>query len=114
VEVKPTTPRREATSIVIGVALLAGVGAYFASMHRVPFLCTALEGLAALLWWVSPPLLPVRLQPVLLSSIGFGLLVFFVAAFFTPALEKMCGPRLSDMENQMRQRKRQPRLVRIR
>jgi hypothetical protein len=40
----PTTPRREATSLVIAAALLAGVGAYFASVHRVPFLWTVLDG----------------------------------------------------------------------
>jgi hypothetical protein len=49
VDVKQTTPRREANSIVIGVALLAGVGAYYACIHHVPFLCKVLEGLAAFL-----------------------------------------------------------------
>jgi hypothetical protein len=108
----PTTPRREATSLVIGVATLTGFGAYYATVHRVPFLWTVLEGLATVLYRI-PAIASLRLPSVLLSSLGAALIVVVIGVICTSAIEKMCGPSLSQMENAMRARTKQPRTEKI-
>ena len=108
----PTTPRREATSLVIGAATLVGLGAYYATVNRVPVLWTVLDGLATVLYWI-PAIASLRLPSVLLSSVGAALFVGVVGVICTSAIEKMCGPALSQMEAQMRARAKKPRIERI-
>jgi hypothetical protein len=110
--VTPTTPGREARTIVIAAAILAGVGCYYASARRVPILSTILEGMASVLAWISP-LVHIRIPSEVLSSCAGGILVFILGAFCVPPLEKMCGPRIGDMESAMRARQREKGTVKI-
>jgi hypothetical protein len=112
-EMRPSAPRKEATTLIIGVGILAGFGAYYASVHRVPFLWTALDGVATVLCWI-PAISNYRLPSVFLSSAGAGLIVAAIGLVFSSAIEKMCGPRIAEMEQQMRQRQKSPRRVKIR
>jgi hypothetical protein len=110
-----TTPQREAAFLLAVMAGIAGIGAYLAQVNRVPIIDTCLLGLSSLLYEFIPPLngLKIAQAPELVTAFVTAILFYLSGCPFTPALARMCGPRLGQMENQMRSRSKKPRVEKI-
>jgi hypothetical protein len=110
-----STPQKEAAFLLAIMAVIFGIGAYLAQVYHVSVIDTCLLGLSSILYGWIPALngLKIPQAPELVTSLGAAIIFYVAGIPFTPKLARMCGPRLGDMENQMRARQRQPRRVKI-
>jgi hypothetical protein len=106
---------REASSLLAICAFIFGIGAYLAQANHVPVIDTCLFGLSSILYGWIPALSSLKIPqaPEVLSSLVAAILFYLAGIPFTPAIARMCGPRIGEMENQMRSRQRKPRHVKI-
>jgi hypothetical protein len=106
---------REATSLLFIVACLVAIGSYLVLNNHVPILYTVLAGVMAIIYEFFPVLskLQVSQAPEIITSLAAGLFAFIVGIPLTPQIARLCGPRLGDMEAQMKGRQRNPQKVRI-
>jgi hypothetical protein len=131
----------EATSLLFIVACLVVIVSYLVMNNHVPILDTVLTGVMAILyeffpvlskfkalqlascsqgawrmakhWVVNTALKQVSQAPEIVTSLAAGLFTFIVGIPLTPQIARLCGPKLGDMEAQMKGRQRNPQKVRI-
>jgi hypothetical protein len=107
-----TNPQREAAFLLAVMAGIAGIGAYLAQVNHVAVIDTCLLGLSSLLYEFIPALTALKIPQAteLVTALIVAIFFYVAGCPFTPAIARMCGPSLGQMESQMRSRSKKPRV----